>query len=82
MAYGGNQCRYVFRMILQVGVDRNDDVSGSCAHRGENGGALPEVFFQIDDFDRQPSATKTGKKTVAFVRASVIDINDFIREAS
>ena len=64
------------RVVLQVGVDRHDDVAASLEEAGLERSSLAEVPAEVDDDDVRHLVVQPGEDGHASVRRAVVDEDD------
>ena len=69
----GEEPRDLGRIVLQVAVDRHDDVAGGLAEAGVERGRLAEVPAQPDDADVVVSVVQPGQGAEGAVGRAVVD---------
>ena len=75
---GGQEARNFLRGILQVGVERQDDVSFRPLHPGENRGVLPVVAVEPDHLHRWVLRSECAQDVRRSVAAPVVDEDDLV----
>src|SRR5436305_50058 len=77
----GQEPRDVARIVLQVGVDRDDDPAARVLDAGGEGGGLAVVARQADDAEPRLARDEPDEALEAPVAAPVVDRDDLRRAA-
>ena len=73
------ELRDLGRIVLEVGVDRHDDLAARLEEAGLQRGRLPEVPAQADDHDVRVLVVEPGEDREAAVGRAVVDEDDLER---